>query len=155
MSLKPQFIERAIKRSIEIKADVVSKDEKENGLRAILNFGHTFGHALETIGNNKLYTHGEAVALGMLAATKLSESISDLDPKVFDRVHSTIKNTGIKVKLKKKIVPKKLIKLMQSDKKKNNSQLKFILLEKIGKAKIKSVSNEVAIENAIKNSLFY
>ena len=108
LSLKPQFIERAIKRSIEIKADVVSKDEKENGLRAILNFGHTFGHALETIGNNKLYTHGEAVALGMLAATKLSESISDLDPKVFDRVHSTIKNTGIKVKLKKKIFPKKL-----------------------------------------------
>jgi 3-dehydroquinate synthase len=155
LSLKPQFIERAIKRSIEIKADVVSKDEKENGLRAILNFGHTFGHALETIGNNKLYTHGEAVALGMLAATKLSESISDLDPEVFDRVHSTIKNTGIKVKLKKKIVPKKLITLMQSDKKKNNSQLKFILLEKIGKAKIKSVSNEVKIENAIKNSLFY
>ena len=155
LSLKPQFIERAIKRSIEIKADVVSKDEKENGLRAILNFGHTFGHALETIGNNKLYTHGEAVALGMLAATKLSESISDLDPKVFDRVHSTIKNTGIKVKLKKKIFPKKLIKLMQSDKKKNNSQLKFILLEKIGKAKIKSVSNEAVIENAIKNSLFY
>jgi 3-dehydroquinate synthetase len=59
------------------------------------------------------------------------------------------------VKLKKKIVPKKLITLMQSDKKKNNSQLKFILLEKIGKAKIKSVSNEVKIENAIKNSLFY
>ena len=155
LSLKPQFIERAIKRSIEIKADVVSKDEKENGLRAILNFGHTFGHALETIGNNKLYTHGEAVALGMLAATKLSESISDLDPKVFDRVHSTIKNTGIKVKLKKKIFPKKLIKLMQSDKKKNNSQLKFILLEKIGEAKIKSISNEMTIENAIKNSLFY
>jgi 3-dehydroquinate synthetase len=91
----------------------------------------------------------------MLAATKLSESISDLDPEVFDRVHSTIKNTGIKVKLKKKIVPKKLITLMQSDKKKNNSQLKFILLEKIGKAKIESVSNEVTIENAIKNSLFY
>ena len=155
LSLKPQFIEKAIKRSIEIKADVVSKDEKENGLRAILNFGHTFGHALETIGSNKLYAHGEAVALGMLAATKLSESSSDLDINVFDRVHSIIKNTGIKVSLKKKIIPKKLIELMQSDKKKNNSQLNFILLEKIGKAKIKSINNEVEIENAIKNSLFY
>ena len=90
------------KKSIEIKASVVSKDEKENGLRAILNFGHTFGHALETIGSNKLYAHGEAVALGMLAATKLSESSLDLDCKVFDRVHSIIKNTGIKVNLKKK-----------------------------------------------------
>jgi 3-dehydroquinate synthase len=95
------------------------------------------------------------VALGMLAATKLSESSSDLDDKVFDRVYSIIKNTGIKVNLKKKIIPKKLIKLMQSDKKKNNSQLKFILLEKIGKAKIKNISNEELIENAIKNSLFY
>ena len=155
LSLKPQFIERAIKRSIEIKADVVSKDEKENGIRAILNFGHTFGHALETIGDNKLYTHGEAVALGILAATKLSESSSDLDCKVFDRVHSIIKNTGIEVNLKKKIIPKKLIKLMQSDKKKNNNQLKFILLEKIGQAKIKNINNEMVIENAIKNSLFY
>tara|TARA_B100000579_G_scaffold397639_1_gene377347 strand:+ start:1057 stop:2145 length:1089 start_codon:yes stop_codon:yes gene_type:complete len=155
LSLKPQFIESAIKRSIEIKAEVVSKDEKENGIRAILNFGHTFGHALETIGDNKLYSHGEAVALGMLAATKLSERNSNLDRKVFDRVHSMLKNTGINVNLKKKIIPKKLIKLMQSDKKKNNSQLKFILLEKIGKAKIKTISNEVVIENAIKNSLFY
>ena len=155
LSLKPQFIEKTIKKSIEIKASVVSKDEKENGLRAILNFGHTFGHALETIGSNKLYAHGEAVALGMLAATKLSESSSDLNPKVFNRVHSMIKNTGIKVKLKKKIIPKELIKLMQSDKKKNNSQLKFILLKKIGEAKIKSISNEMTIENAIKNSLFY
>jgi 3-dehydroquinate synthetase len=66
-----------------------------------------------------------------------------------------IKNTGINVNLKKKIIPKKLIKLMQSDKKKNNSQLKFILLEKIGKAKIKTISKELIIENAIKNSLFY
>ena len=155
LSLKPLFIEKAIKRSIEIKANVVSKDEKEKGLRAILNFGHTFGHALETIGNNKLYAHGEAVALGMLAATKLSESNSDLDHKVFDRVHSMLRKTGINVNLKKKIIPKKLIKLMQSDKKKNNSQLKFILLEKIGKAKIKTISNEETIENAIKNSLFY
>ena len=141
--------------SLEIKNKIVTSDPKEDGERKKLNFGHTFGHALETIGNNKLYTHGEAVALGMLAAIKLSENISDLDLKVFDRVHSTIKNTGIRVKLKKKISPKKLIKLMQSDKKKNNSQLKFILLEKIGKAKIKSVGNEAKIENAIKNSLFY
>ena len=95
------------------------------------------------------------MALGILAATKLSESSSDLDCKVFDRVHSIIKNTGIEVNLKKKIIPKKLIKLMQSDKKKNNSQLKFILLEKIGKAKIKSIKNEMVIEKAIKNSLFY
>ena len=92
---------------------------------------------------------------GMLAATKLSESSSDLDCKVFDRVHSIIKNTGIKVNLKKKIVPKKLIKLMQSDKKKSDGQLKFILLEKIGQAKIKNINKEVIIENAIKNSLFY
>ena len=155
LSLKPQYIEKAIKRSIEIKALVVSEDEREKGIRAILNFGHTFGHALETIGNNKLYTHGEAVALGMLAATKLSESNLKLGPEVFDRVYSIIKNTGIRVNLKKKINPKTLINLMQSDKKKSENQLKFILLEKIGQAKIKNIINEEVIENALKNSLFY
>ena len=155
LALKPKFLEHAIKRSIEIKAAVVSKDEKEEGLRAILNFGHTFGHALETIGDNKLYSHGEAVALGMLAATKLSEINSNLEPYVYERVHSIIKKSGIATKLKKKINPKRLIKLMQSDKKKERNLLRFILLEKLGKAQITSIKNNSKIENAIKNSLFY
>ena len=155
LTLKPQYIQKAVKRSIEIKADVVTKDEKELGLRAILNFGHTFGHALETIGENKLYTHGEAVALGMLAACKLSEISDDFSEKSSERISSLIKKTGIDVKLKKKINHKKLIKLMQSDKKNNQGRLKFILLEKIGRAKIKVIKNNQVIEKAIKNSLFY
>lgn len=155
LALRPQVLEKAIKRSIEIKADVVSKDEKEEGLRAILNFGHTFGHALETIGKNKLYNHGEAVALGMLAATKLSEKSLNLNENNFERIYSLIEKTGISTRLKKKISPKKLITLMQSDKKKKNSSLKFILLEEIGKARIKTISSDSHIENAIKNSLFY
>ena len=155
LALKPKFLEHAIKRSIEIKAAVVSKDEKEEGLRAILNFGHTFGHALETIGDNKLYSHGEAVALGMLAATKLSEINSNLEPNAYERVHSIIKKSGIATKLKKKINPKRLIKLMQSDKKKERNLLRFILLKKLGNAQITSIANNSKIENAIKNSLFY
>ncbi len=124
-------------------------------MRAILNFGHTFGHALETIGNNELYNHGEAVALGMLAATKLSEKSLNLNENTFERIYSLIEKTGISTRLKKKISPKKLITLMQSDKKKKNSSLKFILLEEIGKARIKTISSDSHIENAIKNSLFY
>ena len=153
LTLKPQYIQKAVKRSIEIKADVVTKDEKELGLRAILNFGHTFGHALETIGENKLYTHGEAVALGMLAACKLSEISDDFSEKSSERISSLIKKTGIGVKLKKKINHKKLIKLMQSDKKSNQGRLKFILLEKIGRAKIKVIKNNQVIEKAIKNKV--
>ena len=155
LSLNPQFIEKAIRRSIEIKAEIVFQDEKEKGLRAILNFGHTFGHALETAGKNKIYSHGEAVGLGMLAATKLSELVLSLDEKFSDSIYQVIKNSGMNVNLKQKVSAKKLIKLMQSDKKKKEGELQFILLKKIGQATIKKVKKIDLVEKAIKKSLFY
>ena len=91
----------------------------------------------------------------MLAATKLSEKSLNLNENTFERIYSLIEKTGISTRLKKKISPKKLITLMQSDKKKKNSSLKFILLEEIGKARIKTIRSDAYIENAIKNSLFY
>ena len=87
--------------------------------------------------------------------TKLSEKSLNLNENNFERIYSLIEKTGISTRLKKKISPKKLITLMQSDKKKKNSSLKFILLEEIGKARIKTISSDSHIENAIKNSLFY
>ena len=155
LSLSPQFIEKAIKRSIEIKAEIVFQDEKEKGLRAILNFGHTFGHALETAGENKIYSHGEAVGLGMLTATKLSEFVLGLEEKYSNSIYKVIKNSGMKVNLKQKVSTKKLIKLMQSDKKKKDGEIQFILLEKIGQATIKKVKKIDLVEKAIKKSLFY
>jgi len=91
-----QIISKAIRRSVEIKSKIVSKDEKESGIRALLNFGHTFGHALESLNKYKDYTHGEAVALGILAASRLSEMLGNLTEKDVERIKSLfIKETVI------------------------------------------------------------
>ena len=153
--LKTKSIEYAIKRSIEIKAKVVSKDEKESGLRAILNFGHTFGHAIETAGENKLYTHGEAVALGMLAASNLSESISNLSNLDSKRIENLLLRLSIGTSLKKQIKTKSLIKLMQSDKKRDKGIINFITIEKIGKARIQKVKDSKLLEKVINKTFSY
>ena len=155
VKLKTPELDYAIKRSIEIKADVVSVDEKESGLRAILNFGHTFGHAIETIGNNKDYSHGEAVALGMIVASKLSQIILGFSEEEDERILSLLKKTGISTTLKKKVLPKKLLKLTESDKKKKQGRISFILIERIGKAKITKVENKKTLEKVIERSLVY
>ena len=153
--LKISAIEFAIKKSIEIKAKVVSEDEKEKGLRAILNFGHTFGHAIETAGKNKLYSHGEAVALGMLAASNLSENISDLSNLEIARIRNLLIRLGIRTSLKKKIDANTLIKFMESDKKKDKGIINFITIEKIGRAKIQRVKDKKLISKVINKTFSY
>ena len=153
--LKISSIEFAIKKSIEIKAKVVTKDEKEKGLRAILNFGHTFGHAIETAGENKLYTHGEAVALGMLAASNLSEIISNLSNSEIERIKNLLVKLGIQTSLKKKIDTNSLIKLMESDKKKDKGVINFITVEKIGRARIQKVKDNKLLSKVIKKTFSY
>jgi len=153
--LKISSIEFAIKKSIEIKSKVVSKDEKEKGLRAILNFGHTFGHAIETAGKNKLYTHGEAVALGMIAASNLSEKVSELSNSEIERIKNLLVKLGIRTNLKKKIDANILIKLMESDKKKNEGVINFITIEKIGRAKIQKVKDKKLLSKVINKTFSY
>ena len=153
--IKTDAIEYAIKKSIEIKAKVVSKDEKESGLRAILNFGHTFGHAIETAGENKLYTHGEAVALGMLAASVLSENISGLNAHESERIKNLLIKLGIRTSLKKKIETSSFIKFLESDKKKDKGIINFITIEKIGRAKIHKVKNKELLSKVIDNTFSY
>ncbi len=155
VDLKSPQLDYAIKRSVEIKAEVVSIDEKESGLRAILNFGHTFGHALETLGNNKDYSHGEAVALGMIAASKLSQIISGLSEEDYKRIFSLLIKTGISTTLKKKVSSGKLLKLMESDKKKKQGEISFITIEKIGNAQTNKVKNKKILDKVIKTSLIY
>jgi len=154
LSLKEPEISQAIKRSVEIKTEIVSEDEKESGVRALLNLGHTFGHALELIGNYKDYNHGEAVALGILSASKLSQMTENLPKECVERIQSLFEKAGIKTKTLRKIDPEDLYLAMQSDKKKEGKELNLILLEKIGKAKkVKNLSKKNILE-AIKDSLF-
>ena len=126
-------LEYLITRSAEIKAIVVSKDERESGLREILNFGHTFGHALESVTAYKKYQHGEAVAWGMMAAALYGHEIGVTPASDVARLVSLVRRMG-KLPEWPRVAPKRLIELMGSDKKTRAGKLRFVLTPKIGKA---------------------
>ncbi len=124
----------AIYRSIEIKNEVVTQDPLEKGLRKILNFGHTIGHAVESYAltnSKKPLTHGEAIAIGMICEAYLSEKYCDLTAEELKDITTYITSIYPKYTIKEKSFDT-LIKLMQSDKKNEDGQIMFSLLEKIG-----------------------
>ena len=126
-------LEYLISRSAQIKAIVVSKDERESGLREILNFGHTFGHALESATAYKNYQHGEAVAWGMMAAAVYGHEIGVTPASDASRIVALLRRMG-KLPNWPRVAPKKLIGLMGADKKTRAGKLRFVLTPKIGKA---------------------
>jgi 3-dehydroquinate synthase len=126
-------LEHVIARSVEIKAQVVGKDERESGLREILNFGHTFGHALESATGYRKYQHGEAVAWGMMAAALYGHEIRVTPAAEASRIISLVRRMG-KLPAWPKMPPKRLIELMGSDKKTRAGKLRFVLTPGIGKA---------------------
>lgn len=129
----PSALAYIISRSLEIKAQVVSRDEREAGLREILNFGHTFGHALETVTNYRVYQHGEAVAWGMMAASLLGHEIGMTRADEVSRVVSLVRRMG-PLPPWPRVPPKILIAAMRSDKKARRGKLRFVLAPRIGKA---------------------
>jgi 3-dehydroquinate synthase len=129
----PAALAYIIPRCLEIKAQVVSRDERESGLREILNFGHTFGHALETITNYRVYQHGEAVAWGMMAAALLGHEIGLTPADEVSRIVSLVRRMA-PLPPWPDVPPKKLIAAMHSDKKARAGKLRFVLAPKIGKA---------------------
>jgi 3-dehydroquinate synthase len=120
-----------IERSIAQKARVVSEDEQESGLREILNFGHTFAHALESVTRYQMYLHGEAVGWGMIAAARLAVEKGMFSPGEESRVAKMIARVG-PLPTWPSIPPGKLIAAMQADKKTRNGRLRFVLPERIG-----------------------
>ena len=130
---EPAALVHAIRRCCEIKADVVRQDEREGGLRAILNFGHTFGHAIEAGMGYGVWLHGEAVGCGMVMAANLSCRMGLIDANQRDRLIALVKRAGLP------IVPPDLglarwIELMQVDKKSESGHIKFILMKPLGAA---------------------
>ena len=130
--------EYAVSRSIQLKESVVSRDETEKGVRKWLNFGHTFGHAIEMYGNFEEFSHGEAVALGMLMAINLSMSVSGLNIEDAKRIQKLIKQVLSEELLTKKFDSKALYEMMSSDKKKTGDILNFVTIKDIGEAQIKN-----------------
>lgn len=130
-SLDKDILLKMCYTNCSIKANVVSKDEKENGLRAILNFGHTIGHAIETYYDFKL-THGECVGLGICGVLSIAENRGLINKNVTEKVIEIFKRYNFKTNIKIDD-PKKVIDIMYMDKKSQNGRLKFILPCKIGK----------------------
>ena len=130
-----EILQKAIKKAVEIKADVVAQDEKEHGVRAALNYGHTFGHVIENETNYKKYLHGEAVAIGMVMANKLAVKMGLMSEDEALRVKRVLQKYDLETKYKVKDA-KSFYKTFFLDKKSSDSKITFILPVGIGDVKI-------------------
>jgi 3-dehydroquinate synthase len=133
MARDTEALTHAIARSCEIKATVVAQDEREQGVRAILNFGHTFGHAIEAATNYQTYLHGEAVAIGMVMAADLSQRLGLIDGTVQERIRSLLTRAGLPTAAPP-IGASRALELMHMDKKVLAGSVRLVLLETLGKA---------------------
>ena len=131
-----QVLSRAIARSCEIKAEVVAADEREGGLRAILNFGHTFGHAIETHTGYGSWLHGEAVAAGMVLAADLSRRLGAVSDADVERIEALIERAGLPGCAPSDLSTGRFIELMGVDKKVIDGRLRLITLAGLGRAHI-------------------
>jgi len=132
----PRALEKVVLRSCEIKAAFVSRDERESGDRALLNFGHTFGHAIEAGFGYGKWLHGEAVAAGMVLAAELSRRLGYLTGADVARIATLLERAGLPVSVRG-LAAERFLELMSMDKKARGKRLAFIVLESIGKAVIR------------------
>ncbi len=149
-ALQSPHIYAVIKKSVRAKQRIVKLDFKETtGQRAILNFGHTFGHALEKLAHYKHLRHGEAVLFGMCCAASLSRAVGNIDGATFRRVIDLAKRFPIKPSTAKKyfldVPPKAMLENMSSDKKKSGGRLRFVLLRRLGEAYLSDEALETAV----------
>jgi 3-dehydroquinate synthetase len=129
------LLTRIIRDCCQIKADVVAADEQEGGLRAVINFGHTFGHAIEAAGGFSTYTHGEAVAIGMIWATELSRRRGPYSPDLLERVRQLLQTFGLPTALAQGLPGIREALLL--DKKAVGGHVRFILVEALGKVSLR------------------
>ena len=139
------LLSEAIARKVRYKAGVVARDETEQGERALLNLGHTFGHALETAGHYRTLLHGEAVAVGMLLAARLSERLGMASAADTERMHRLLARLGLPVALPQGSDPEQLLALMRLDKKNTAGSLRLILWRGVGRAEIVEGVGEAAV----------
>ena len=145
--LNLQFVGEMVEICCKLKASVVHQDEKENGLRAILNLGHTYGHALEKCSNYSVFTHGEAVAVGLQVCFDLSFAMNLIDDEYYDRATHLINNFDFSLPEHEYFEPQKLIDAMKFDKKVEAGKVRFVLPTGIGEVQIfDNVDREILSE---------
>ena len=139
-----------VARSCQIKAKIVEQDETENGLRAILNYGHTIGHALEAISSYGKFLHGEAISIGQVAASKISRDLLGLSQSEVDRIEALFTAAGLPTKINlSKNEMKKLLAAMKLDKKVTDGKVNFVLANTIGKVSFGIESPEANIKASL------
>ena len=137
LALKPDLLAEAVARCCRAKADIVAGDEREAGMRALLNLGHTFGHAIEAATGYGAWLHGEAVAAGMVMAADLSSRLGWLDQQAARRIRAVLEDDfGMPVIPPADISISEYLELMSSDKKAEQGRIRFVLLKGIGRAVI-------------------
>lgn len=134
LALDPAMVVRAVSGSVHIKSAVVNRDEKEAGLRRILNFGHTAGHAIEKLTG---ISHGRAVAAGMVLAGRISMLLGLTGQHDQERIEKLLISYGLPVSVEAN--PEEIFRTMTSDKKKEGDRINFVVLEKIGRAKVTGI----------------
>ncbi|MDQ1001721.1 3-dehydroquinate synthase [Neobacillus niacini] len=148
-ALTSEQLFESLTKGIQIKNEFVSKDEKETGIRAFLNFGHTLGHAIESEMGYGNFTHGEAVLIGMIFALKLSNEDSGLSFNT-DEFISWVQELGYQTEIPTHLSAERLLLKMKQDKKSAGGTVNFVLLEQIGKPKLQELSDEFLLKQ-IKN----
>jgi len=146
---KALSIEEIIKRSVELKAEVVNQDEKEKGIRSVLNYGHTFGHVIENLTNYNTYLHGEAVAIGMVMANELSVELGFLSDAEAERIKNLLQQYDLPTTFSIADT-EEFYEHFFADKKTLENKIKFIIPEKIGKYKIVENIDKGIIMNVLK-----
>ena len=146
-SLDDNVLETIVAKSAQIKATVVESDEKDMGLRNILNFGHTVGHAVESVSNFRV-AHGQAVSIGMVAAAKIATESDIMDSEIVSRLINLLNKAGLMTKLPQ-IEVRQVIQAMRFDKKALSGKIRFVLPRSIGQVFITNDVNPVLVEKVL------
>jgi 3-dehydroquinate synthase len=154
MAFNENILEDLVYRCAKIKAEIVEIDEKEKkNIRTILNFGHTLGHALETASGYRLYTHGEAIGIGMLTALYIGVKLKITPLDLLNRVRDLMRKVGLPLKINQKISVNKIIQAYYYDKKFKAKKNRFILIKNFGKTIIKENIPLSLVREAVKSHL--
>lgn len=153
LSRNPESLTLAIRRSCEIKADVVSRDEREQGLRAVLNYGHTIGHAIEALTGYKRYLHGEAVAIGMVSASLVSEEMKLTGKETTEAIIRAIKIARLPWEFPCDLSIEDTVDATKRDKKQAGGKLTMALLEGVGQVRITPNTPEKAVLSALRKHI--
>ncbi|MBI4428511.1 MAG: 3-dehydroquinate synthase [Ignavibacteriales bacterium] len=148
LNLKPESVLHVQATCSAIKAGLVSQDERESGVRVILNFGHTVGHALEAAGKYKVLKHGEAVLLGMMAESYIARELAMIDRDVYAKIVNLIRRVPLKVHVKV-LRSKKILEAMGRDKKSVGGKRRFVLPTRIGHVKVVEVQDQQVIRGSL------